>query len=100
MKYIDQLENIAQLMVKKGKGILAADESTATIGKRLDLVNVQSSFEKRLEYREMLFTTNNLDTHISGVILYDETLKQTLSNGFLVPEYLKSKEIFRMFYCY
>ena len=60
MKYKNDLEKNAKLMVTPGKGILAADESSGTIAKRLDQINVESSFENRLAYRDMLFTTNNL----------------------------------------
>ena len=64
-------------MVQKGKGILAADESTPTIGKRLQSVGVESTYETRNEYRDMLLTTNNIEKFISGVIMFDETIKQS-----------------------
>jgi len=64
-------------MVKKGKGILAADESTPTIGKRLEQVGLDSTFESRNEYRDMLFTARGMENHISGVIMFDETLRQS-----------------------
>ena len=78
---IDQLEEIARAMVAPGKGIIAIDESTATIAKRLASVNVENSEEHRRAYREMLLTTPNLGQHISGAILYDETLRQSTRDG-------------------
>ena len=91
----DNLTKTASLMVAKGKGILAADESTPTCTKRLDSINVESTFENRNEYRDMLFSTPGLEDYISGVILYDETLRQntTCENKIPFPEYLKSKNI-------
>ena len=83
------LEEIAKLMVTKGKGILAADESTGTMGKRLKSVNVESNEKNRLNFRETLFTSDSMKTSISGVILYDETIRQTSSKGILIPELIK-----------
>ena len=77
MKYQSELENIAKKMVQNGKGILAADESTGTIGKRLDQISVESTFETRLKYREMLFRSSAMTEAIGGVILFDETLVST-----------------------
>jgi fructose-bisphosphate aldolase, class I len=77
----ETLEAIAQALVAPGKGILAADESTGTIEKRLKSIEVESTEEKRREYREMLFTTPGLGDHISGVILYDETIRQSTRDG-------------------
>ena len=71
------LMKTASDMVKKGKGILAADESTPTIGKRFSQIAVESTFESRNEYRDMLFTADNMEEYISGVIMYDETLRQS-----------------------
>jgi fructose-bisphosphate aldolase class I len=68
-------------MVAKGKGILAADESGGTIKKRFDGIKLESTEEARRTYREMLFTTPNVADHISGVILYDETLRQKTKDG-------------------
>ena len=93
MKYQNDLEKIANKMVHRGKGILAADESTGTIGKRLEQIDVESTFDSRLEYRELLLTTKNLSKYISGVILYDETIRQTLSNGNNVPDFLVDSNI-------
>ncbi len=78
---IDQLPEIAQAMVAKGKGIIAIDESNATIKKRFDSVGVENSEENRRAYREMLLTTPNLSDYISGAILYDETLRQSTKAG-------------------
>ena len=70
------LESIARAMVAKGKGILAADESGGTIKKRFDSIKLESTEEARRTYREMLFTAPNAAQYISGVILYDETIRQ------------------------
>jgi fructose-bisphosphate aldolase class I len=75
------LVSVAQAMVAEGRGILAIDESTGTITKRLNSVNVDSSEENRRAYRDMLLTTSGLGDHISGAILYDETLRQASSEG-------------------
>ncbi len=77
----ETLEAIARALVAPGKGILAADESTGTIEKRLRSIDVESTEEKRQAYREMLFTTPGLGDHISGVILYDETIRQSTKDG-------------------
>ncbi len=78
----DQLERIAQAMVAKGKGLLAADESTGTIKKRFDAIGIASTAETRRDYRELMFRTRPaMDNHISGVILYDETIRQTAADG-------------------
>ena len=78
---IEDLESIALAMVAPGKGIMAADESTNTITKRLAAVGVESTEENRRAYREMLLTTPGLNEHVSGVILYDETLRQSTKDG-------------------
>ena len=78
---IDQLAAIAQAMVAPGKGIIAIDESTATIKKRFDSVGIECTEENRRAYREMLLTTPKLGQHISGAILYDETLRQKTKDG-------------------
>lgn len=78
---IDQLESVAQAMVAPGKGIIAIDESTGTIKKRFDAVGVESSEETRRAYREMLLTAPSLGDHISGAILYDETIRQSTRDG-------------------
>ena len=73
------LEEIAKKMCAKGRGILAADESTATMTKRLESVKVQSTTENRLSFRETLFSASGMTEYIGGVILYDETIKQITS---------------------
>lgn len=80
-------------MVAPGKGILAADESAPTIKKRFDSIQVESTEKNRLAYREMLFTSAGAESFISGVILFDETIRQETSNGATVPELLTSKGI-------
>jgi len=76
------LEQVAQALVADGKGILAADESTSTIKKRFDTINVVSTEETRRDYREMLFRASDaMSNYISGVILYDETLRQKAKDG-------------------
>ena len=82
------LETTARALVAPHKGILAADESTPTIKKRFDSIGVKSTAEMRIAYREMLFTTPGAGANISGVILYDETLRQSLSDGRAVPQAL------------
>lgn len=68
-------------IVAPGKGILAADESTGTIGKRFEGINVENTHENRQFYRELLFTTPDLEKYISGVIMFDETVKDTTCDG-------------------
>ena len=75
-------------MVAKGKGILAADESTGTITKRFETIQLQSSEESRRAYRELLFTAPGVADYISGVIFYDETLRQKTKDGEPFPQYL------------
>jgi len=87
---MSELENIAKHMVAKGKGILAADESTGTMTKRLATVNVESTSETRLKFRETLFSAEGMKSHIGGVILYDETIKQKASSGKSIPDLIKS----------
>lgn len=79
---LEQLNDIAIQMVAHGKGILAADESTGTIKKRFDTIGLDSTEDSRRDWREMLFRTQPaMNEHISGVILYDETLRQTAKDG-------------------
>ena len=87
---MSEIENIAKQMVAKGKGILAADESTGTMTKRLSSVNVESTSENRLKFRETLFSAEGMKNYIGGVILYDETIKQKASSGKTIPELIKS----------
>ena len=83
---MSELNNIALKILEKGKGILAADESTGTMTKRLDGVNVPSTPENRLLFRETLFSASGMTDCIGGVILYDETIKQQTSKKNLIPE--------------
>ncbi|HTE40708.1 MAG TPA: class I fructose-bisphosphate aldolase [Steroidobacteraceae bacterium] len=83
-----ELERIARAMVAKGKGILAADESSGTIKKRFDGIQLESNESSRQTYREMLFTTAGASNHISGVILYDETLRQSTKSGTRFADFL------------
>ncbi len=77
-----ELNKVAEAMVKPGRGILAADESTGTIGKRFEAIGVPSTADTRRDYREMLFrTTEAMSKNISGVILYDETIRQNAKDG-------------------
>ena len=88
-----ELESTAQALVPAGKGILAADEGEATIKRRFDSINVECTEENRRSYREMLFTTPGAEEFISGVILFEETLRQTTQNGTPFPELLANKGI-------
>ena len=91
---LDNMNDVAEAMTASGKGILAADESTETIGKRLDQINTESTEQTRNAYRDLLFTADGLDQYISGVIMYDETFHQSsLSGSVVYPEYLASKGI-------
>ena len=91
---LDNMNDVAEAMTASGKGILAADESTGTIGKRLDQINTESTEQTRNAYRDLLFTADGLDQYISGVIMYDETFHQSsLDGGVVYPEYLASKGI-------
>ena len=83
---MSELNNIALKILEKGKGILAADESTATMTKRLDSVKVQSTPENRLLFRETLFSASSMTDCIGGVILFDETIKQISSKKNKIPE--------------
>jgi fructose-bisphosphate aldolase, class I len=89
----NELEQIAQALVAEGKGILAADESDGTIKKRFDSIDVESTEDNRRAYRELLFTTEGVEDYISGVILYDETIRQKASDGTPFPELLASKGV-------
>jgi fructose-bisphosphate aldolase class I len=90
---VEQLENTALELVAPGKGILAADESFGTIEKRFDAVGIESTEESRRNYREMLFTTPDVGEFLSGVILFDETIRQESSEGTPLPETLNSQGI-------
>ena len=87
---MSELYNIALEIIGNGKGILAADESTGTMTKRLEDVKVQSTPENRLLFRETLFSSSSMTECIGGVILYDETIKQTSSRKNKIPELISS----------
>src|SRR5205814_4962304 len=79
---LDELNKLAQRMVAPGRGILAADESSSTIKKRFDSIGVESTADSRRDYREFMFrSTEAMSKHISGVILYDETIRQKAKDG-------------------
>jgi len=90
---MSELASSARAMVAPGKGILAADESSPTIKKRFDSIGVESTVDNRRSYREMLFTTAGAEQYISGVILFDETLRQSASDGTPFPKLLTDKGI-------
>ena len=87
---MSELSKIALQILSKGKGILAADESTATMTKRLDSVKVQSNENNRLLFRQTLFSSLSMKECIGGVILYDETIRQITSTGETIPELISS----------
>src|SRR3989338_3523858 len=91
---LNVLKATAMQMVASGKGILAADESTGTIEKRFTKIGVPSTEENRRAYREMLLTTPALGEHISGVIMYDETLRQSTAEGKPFVEVLQQAGVF------
>ena len=91
---MSELHTVAQQMVQKGKGILAADESIGTCTKRFEGLGVESTAYSRNFYRSTLFTAPGLENYISGVILFDETFRQKIiGSDMLIPEYLQSKDI-------
>jgi fructose-bisphosphate aldolase class I len=87
------LEETARALVADGKGILAADESDGTIKKRFDSIGIESIEENRRAYRDLLFTTEGAEEFISGVILYDETIRQSAADGTPFPKLLESRGI-------
>jgi fructose-bisphosphate aldolase class I len=89
----EELEATARALVAEGKGILAADESDGTIKKRFDSIGVESTEENRRGYRDLLFTTEGVEEYISGVILFDETIRQSSADGTPFPKLLESKGI-------
>ena len=90
---MSDLAQTARALVAPGKGILAADESDGTIKKRFDSIDVESTEENRRAYRDMLFTAPGVEEQISGVILFDETIRQSSADGTPFPELLKSRGI-------
>src|SRR6266540_3492457 len=87
------LEETARTLVAPGKGILAADESDSTIKKRFDSISIESTEDNRRAYRDMLFTTEGAEEYISGVILFDETIRQSGHDGTPFPKLLESKGV-------
>src|SRR5438132_4374123 len=90
---VQALHETATAIVAEGKGILAADESTSTIEKRFDSIGIESTEETRRAYRDLLFTTDGAEEFISGVILYDETIRQSALDGTPFPKVLESKGV-------
>jgi len=90
---MSELASTARAMVAPGKGILAADESSPTIKKRFDSISVESTEENRRSYRDLLFTAPGAEQYISGVILFDETLRQSSADGTAFPKLLAEKGI-------
>ena len=88
---LNTLEEIANYIVSDGKGILAADESNPTCGKRFDSIGVESTEINRRDYREMLFRANGMQDNIGGVILFDETIRQSAEDGTLLVELIKNQ---------
>ena len=90
---LDQLAKIANAMVADNKGLLAADESTGTMGKRLKSINVENVEDKRRDFREMMFRAKGLGQYISGVILYDETIRQKAADGTPLVKLLQAQNV-------
>src|SRR5262249_23557076 len=90
---LSALNQVARAIASPGKGILAADESSGTIKKRFDSINVESTEDRRRAYREMLFTTAGANDYISGVILFDETIRQNASDGRPLPKILEEQGV-------
>lgn len=90
---IDELKSVAKAIVAMQKGVLAADESNPTIKKRFASIQVESTEENRRRYREILFTTDDIERYIGGVILFDETLRQSTRDGIPFPQLLSSRGI-------
>src|SRR4029453_19219235 len=90
----DELAATAKALVAPGKGILAADESSGTIAKRFKSLDVGTNEEQRAAHRELFFTTREAADHISGVILYDETIRQSAADGTPLPKLLDRQGIF------
>lgn len=93
MKYDQQLKDTAKAMVVSGKGLLAADESSGTAEKRLTSVGLENTEENRRTYRQLLLTADGVEKYLSGVILYDETIRQVDDNGKSFADVLKAKGI-------
>lgn len=92
---IQELESTARALVSEGKGLLAADESFGTIEKRFKSVGVESNEENRRAYRELLFTAPGAGDYLSGVILFDETIRQQSADGTSFPQLLAQQGIYK-----
>ena len=90
---LNTLEEIANYIVSDGKGILAADESNLTCGKRFDSMSVESTEINRRDYREMLFRADGMQDNMGGVILFDETIRQSAEDGTPLVELIKNQEL-------
>ena len=93
LNFKDELIKVAREIAAPGKGILAADESTGTIGKRFDAISVENNVDNRRAYRELLFTAPSIEENISGVIMYEETIDQATAEGQNFVELLRSRNI-------
>lgn len=93
MFFLDPKQRTIKNLLAHGKGILAADESTQTIGKRFDEYNIENTAENRRAYRELLFTAPGMEQFVSGVILFDETIRQTTADGKLFTKLLADKGV-------
>ena len=91
--YAAELIETARAIAAPGKGILAADESTGTIGSRFSAIKVENTEDNRRKYRQLLFKTENIEEHISGVILFEETLYQKTDEGVDFVDILRQKNI-------
>ncbi|MGI8593921.1 MAG: class I fructose-bisphosphate aldolase [Solirubrobacteraceae bacterium] len=89
----NELRDVAKAMVARGKGILAADESTGTMSKRLEAVDIEATDDTRRGFREVMFTTEGTEEYISGVIMYDTTIRESTMDGTPFPEQLSEKGI-------
>ena len=90
----EKLAEVASAIVASGRGILAADESTPTMGKRLALINQENTEENRRDFRQALFETDGMEQFISGVILFEETLEQKTEDGRRLSEILESNGVY------
>ncbi|MGA0394905.1 MAG: class I fructose-bisphosphate aldolase, partial [Rhodospirillales bacterium] len=90
---IEKLNSIAVAMVADNKGLLAADESTGTIAKRLASIDVESTEDNRRDYRELLFRAKGSGEYVSGAILYDETIRQSAKDGTKLVDVMKAEGI-------
>ena len=93
----NNIEEIASYIVSEGKGILAADESNPTCGKRFDSIGVESTEDNRRDYREMLFRSSGMNANIGGVILFDETIRQKAKDGTPLLDIIKAS-LYNLFY--